>query len=102
MTDPFHVEGPDGITRGLDEHYDNLRDVEQDPTGARLAIQNLWAERERLTAERDALAEALRELREEVEFFTNLFVVGKPVHADRMKNSLEHARAELTKLEGRE
>lgn len=60
MTDPFHVKGPDGITRGLDEHYDAIGDVEQDPTGAWLAIQNLWSERERLTAERDALRSWLK------------------------------------------
>jgi len=30
----------DGITRSLDEHYDTLSDVEQDPCGAHKAIQD--------------------------------------------------------------
>ncbi len=32
--------GLDGITRGLDEHYDTQLDVEQDPHGAHKAIQD--------------------------------------------------------------
>lgn len=40
MTEAFHVKGPDGVTRTLDEHYDTQKDVEQDPYGAWLAIQN--------------------------------------------------------------
>ena len=51
MVDEFHVRSPeDGITRPLDEHYDGMRDVEQDAYGAWLAIQNLSAEVERLRA----------------------------------------------------
>ena len=50
VVDPFHVKGPDGILRGLNEHYDSRGDVEQDPYGAWLAIQNLWEERDTLTA----------------------------------------------------
>ena len=41
--DPLHVKGPDGITRRVDEHYFVLSDVQQDPPGAWLAIQNLCA-----------------------------------------------------------
>jgi len=44
------VMGPDGIERDLNEHYDTMMDVEQDPFGAHEAIQNLWDERERLRA----------------------------------------------------
>lgn len=51
----MNIEGPDGITRGLDEYYDTPSDVEQDPYGSHKAIQDLWAERERL-------CEALSEL----------------------------------------
>ena len=42
--------GSDGIERDLDEHYGCISDVKDDPTGARLAIQDLWAEIERLTS----------------------------------------------------
>lgn len=49
---PSHlcVKGPDGVLRGLNEHYDGMADVERDPYGAWLAIQNLWAERETCAA----------------------------------------------------
>jgi hypothetical protein len=30
--------GADGIRRSFDEHYDSISEVEQDPTGAMLAI----------------------------------------------------------------
>ncbi len=51
MDDPFHVKGPDGVTRNLDEHYDTQKDVEQDPYGAWLAIQNQAASIDELEAE---------------------------------------------------
>ena len=35
------VLGTDGIFRSFDEHYDTMREVEQDPYGAWLAIQSL-------------------------------------------------------------
>ena len=42
--DPLHVKHPvDGVIRRVDEHYDGKSDVEQDPYGAWLAIQNLCA-----------------------------------------------------------
>tara|TARA_R110000764_G_scaffold32485_2_gene73553 strand:- start:109 stop:390 length:282 start_codon:yes stop_codon:yes gene_type:complete len=44
--------GTDGAWRNIDEHYDQMSDVQEDPHGAHAAIQNLWAENERL---RDAL-----------------------------------------------
>lgn len=44
--DAFHARGTDGVIRGLNEHYDSVKDVEQDLYGAWLAIQNLWNERE--------------------------------------------------------
>ena len=44
--DHLHARGVDGIIRGLDEHYDSMEDVRQDPYGAWLAIQNLWSERD--------------------------------------------------------
>jgi hypothetical protein len=44
--------GPDGIERDIDEHYDTMSDVQEDPFGAHEAIQNLWAENASL---RDAL-----------------------------------------------
>ena len=43
--------GTDGVERDLDEHYENTSDVSEDPTGARDAIQVLWAERVRLLNE---------------------------------------------------
>ena len=59
MIDAFHVKSPvDGITRGLNEHYDSKQDVQQDPYGAWLAIQNLWNGREELEAENARLREA--------------------------------------------
>jgi hypothetical protein len=42
--------GTDGIERDLDEHYDHMSDVRDDPTGACDAIQVLWLERMRLLA----------------------------------------------------
>jgi hypothetical protein len=44
------IMGSDGIERDINEHYDCISDVKDDPTGARLAIQDLWAEIERLTS----------------------------------------------------
>ena len=41
MSDDLTVLGPDGIKRGYGEHYDTMRDVEQDPCGAHQAIQKL-------------------------------------------------------------
>lgn len=37
---PMQVKGADGINRSFDEHYDTMMDVEQDPTGAFMAIQS--------------------------------------------------------------
>jgi NAD(P)H-dependent FMN reductase len=56
--DAFFVIGPDGIMRSLSEHYDEQRDVEQDPYGAWLAIQNQADRIEELEA-RIAKADAL-------------------------------------------
>lgn len=44
--DAFHIRGPDGVVRGLDEHYGGMKDVEEDAYGAWLAIQNLWQGRD--------------------------------------------------------
>lgn len=57
--DAFSVKGPDGITRSLSEHYDGMKDVEQDPYGAWLAIQNQAARIEAL--EQDLKAVLRRE-----------------------------------------
>ena len=38
MTDEMTVLGVDGIRRSFGEHYDTLKEVEQDPTGAMWAI----------------------------------------------------------------
>ena len=38
MTDEMTVLGVDEIRRSFDEHYDTIKDVEQDPTGAMWAI----------------------------------------------------------------
>jgi hypothetical protein len=59
VVDPFHAKGRDGILRGLNEHYDSRGDVEQDPYGAWLAIQNLWEERDTLAARVKQLEDAL-------------------------------------------
>ena len=56
MDDPFYVEGPDGIVRGLDKHYHVTSDVQQDPYGAWLAIQYLWLDRELLVGVLQGLA----------------------------------------------
>lgn len=53
--DPFNVKGIDGILRPLDEHYDGLKDVESDPYGAWLAIQNQAARIAELEAERERI-----------------------------------------------
>ena len=61
MTDKaprFYIKDTDGITRGLDEHYDTIKDVEQDPYGALEAIQDLWVERDKL---REALETVVKE-----------------------------------------
>ena len=39
MSDDLKMLGVDGIRRSYDEHYDTMMDVEQDPTGAWIAIQ---------------------------------------------------------------
>ena len=49
--DDLHRHGPDGIVRSLDEHYDTMMDVEQDPTGAFMAIQAQAARIAELEAE---------------------------------------------------
>lgn len=46
----LYVKGPDGVLRGLDEHYDGVKEVERDPYGAWLAIQNLGTERVAMVA----------------------------------------------------
>jgi hypothetical protein len=38
MTDELTEVGGDGIRRSFDEHYDTIRDVREDPTGAMWAI----------------------------------------------------------------
>jgi len=38
MSDEMTVLGVDGIRRSFGEHYDTIREVEQDPTGAMWAI----------------------------------------------------------------
>lgn len=38
LDDDLAVIGVDGIRRSFDEHYDTIREVEQDPTGAMWAI----------------------------------------------------------------
>jgi hypothetical protein len=43
--------GVDGIPRSLDEHYDTLSDVEQDPCGAHKAIQDQAARIKELEAQ---------------------------------------------------
>jgi hypothetical protein len=50
MSNELTVDGPDGIRRGYDEHYDTIMDVEQDPTGAYHAIQKQHARIEELEA----------------------------------------------------
>ena len=54
IVDPFHVKGIDGILRPLSKHCDSKGDVEQDPYGAWLAIQNQATEIERLRRTIDA------------------------------------------------
>ena len=51
--DALHVKGPDGIIRALDEHYDALETVKQNPYGAWLAIQNLSDRLSEVEAELD-------------------------------------------------
>jgi hypothetical protein len=46
--------------RPLDEVYDTIRDVEQDPIGALMAIQQLVAEADTLRAEVERLRDVLR------------------------------------------
>lgn len=58
VVDELHVKGVDGVIRSLNEHYDTLRDVDQDPYGAWLAIQNQADRIEALEA-RIAKADAL-------------------------------------------
>jgi hypothetical protein len=65
MTDELTVIGVDGIRRSFDEHYDTMMDVDQDPTGAMLAIhaqatriQELKVQLAKVTAERDDWKEA--------------------------------------------
>ena len=57
MSDALHVKGPDGVVRTLGEHYDGMSDVEKDPYGAWLAIQNQSTRIEALEAESARLRE---------------------------------------------
>jgi hypothetical protein len=49
------VMGSDGMERDLDEHYNTILDVKEDPFGAHEAIQNLWAENAKLRAALQAM-----------------------------------------------
>lgn len=62
--DPLHVRGSDGEIRPLDEHYDSVGDVRQDPYGAWLGLQNLSTELEARDARVAELEAALRNIRE--------------------------------------
>ena len=61
MSDDLTVLGVDGIRRSFDEHYDTMMEVEQDPTGAYIAIQNQHARIEELEAKLAKAVEALDE-----------------------------------------
>ena len=68
--DDMHVKGADGIIRSLSEHYDAQRDVEQDPYGAWLAIQNQATRIEALEAriaKADALADAFEDFNAKID-----------------------------------
>ena len=58
MSDEMTVVGVDGIRRSFGEHYDTIKDVEQDPTGAMLAIYKQARRIEELEAEIDMLKRA--------------------------------------------
>ena len=51
MTDELTEVGGDGIRRSFDEHYDTVRNVEQDPWGAMSAIHKQARRIEELEAE---------------------------------------------------
>ena len=55
----LEVTGSDGVRRSLDEHYDCLRDVQQDPCGAHCAIHAQAMRIAELEAENARLREAL-------------------------------------------
>lgn len=103
----FHVIGPDGIRRTLDEHYDCQKDVEQDPYGAWLAIQNLSEIarmvldlHERATAaeaERDALKAKLDEALKVLASTDNRLDALRHRPEDRTRAAI---RATLAKLQG--
>lgn len=66
------ILGADGILRTPVEHYDTLKDVEQDPYGARLSIQQQADEITRLraqlaAAEADKLAAITKAVNEKLE-----------------------------------
>jgi hypothetical protein len=50
MTDELTEVGGDGIRRSFDEHYDTVRDVEENPTGAMWAIHKQAVRIEELEA----------------------------------------------------
>ena len=77
IVDPFHVKGIDGILRPLSKHCDSKGDVEQDPYGAWLAIQNQATEIERLRA-RVAELEAAAELNPAFGVALNYFLLRYP------------------------
>ena len=68
-----------------------LSALQEELRTARFLIAVLEGEQARA----DVLAEALAELVEEVGFFLRNFEVGKPCHADRMRDSADRARAAL-------
>ena len=60
--DHLHARGTDGVIRTLDEHYNSQKDVDQDPYGAWLAIQNLWTSLETSQTRVRELEEALEKI----------------------------------------
>jgi FtsZ-binding cell division protein ZapB len=77
--------------RPLDEVYDTIRDVEQDPMGALMAIQQLVAEADTLRAEVTRLQENNKLLSAEVKL---LWANSRKQRAEvaRLREALEHSK----------
>ena len=105
MTDEMTVVGEDGICRSFDEHYDTIKDAEQDPTGAMWAIHKQADRIEELEVENKLLKEQLAAIEEHGNEMLNALpdclmrLAPALVENDELKSKLEKAVEALEKVQ---
>ena len=96
MSDDLTVLGVDGIRRSFDEHYDTMMEVEQDPTGAYIAIQNQHARIEELEAKLAKAVAGLKQCEEEIDqYIWQEYPSDHPVHERYRKRDFSANPARL-------